>query len=156
MVCEGNYLKFKLLFSFLLILMVLAGCTSEKKFTVDDVKKVKLELQEKETNQEGISYTIQLVNGSNYVIKQNNVYVSFPIKHGESGFKGNEYQVEATGNKLNIQPGEKITLTVFMPFEGLGDKTLFGIDHPEIKLRGYMETVDDEHLFTTGGSLMKG
>lgn len=135
--------------------MLLAGCASEKTFTLDDVGKVNLKLLEKEALQEGISYTIQLVNGSDYVIKQNNVYVSFPIKHGESGYKGNEYQVEETGNKLDIQPGEKITLTVFMPFEGLGDKTLFGIDHPEIKLRGYMETVYDEHLFTTGGSLIK-
>lgn len=52
-------------------------------------------------------YTIKLSNDSDFVIRQNNVYVSFPIKTGEMGFKENEYKVEADGNKLNIQPGKR-------------------------------------------------
>ncbi|MFF2176442.1 hypothetical protein ACFVT8_08290 [Lysinibacillus sp. NPDC058147] len=151
----GSSLKIKLLFSFIFILVLLAGCASDKEFTLNDVKKIKLELIKKETLKEGISYSIKLINDSDYVIKQNNVLVSFPIKRGESGYKENEYKVEADGNKLDIQPGEKVTLNVFMPFEGMGDKTLLGIDNPSIKLKGYMETVDAKHQFTMGGDLIK-
>ncbi|MFJ7941854.1 hypothetical protein ACIQYG_25835 [Peribacillus sp. NPDC096622] len=148
-------MKFKLLSSFILILVLLAGCVSEKKYTLNDIRKIKLELIEKKTLEEGISYSIKLINGSDYVIKQNNVFVSFPIKHGESAYKGNEYKVEAKGNKLDIQPGEKITLNVFMPFEGMGDKSMLGIDNPSIQLIGYMETVDNKQQFSTGGDLIK-
>lgn len=151
----GISLNLKLLLSVILTLVLLAGCVSEKKITVNDMEKIKLDLIEQKTLEEGISYSIRLTNGSDYVIKQNTVFVSFPLKHGESAYKGNEYTVEATGNKLDIQPEEKITLNVFMPFEGMGDKSLLGIDNPNIQLKGYMHTVDEEHHFTTGGSLNK-
>lgn len=58
------------------MLIVLAGCDSEKEFTLNDIQKVKLELIEKETLKEGLSYSIKLINDSDYVIKQNNVFVS--------------------------------------------------------------------------------
>ena len=148
-------MNLKLLSSFILTLVLLAGCVSEQNITVDDMKNIKLELIEQQTFEEGISYSIKLTNGSDYVIKQNTVFVSFPIKQGESAFKGNEYTVEAKGNKLDIQPGEKITLNVFMPFEGMGDKSLLGLDNPNIQIKGYLHTIDEEHHFTTGGSLIK-
>ncbi|PJO42871.1 hypothetical protein [Lysinibacillus xylanilyticus] len=148
-------MNLKLLSSFILTLVLLAGCVSEQNITVDDIKNIKLKLIEQQTFEEGISYSIKLTNGSDYVIKQNTVFVSFPIKHGESAYKGNEYTVEAKGNKLDIQPGEKITLNVFMPFEGMGDKSLLGLDNPNIQIKGYLHTIDEEHHFTTGGSLIK-
>lgn len=82
------------------------------------------------------------------MIKQNNVF-------GENAYKGNEYKVEAKGNKLDIQPGEKDTLNVFMPFEGMGDQSLLGIDNPIIQLKGFMEVIDDKHQLTTVGALIK-
>ncbi|MFF2797036.1 hypothetical protein [Lysinibacillus xylanilyticus] len=148
-------MNLKLLSSFILSLVLLAGCVSERNITVDDMKNIKLELIEQQMFEEGISYSIKLTNGSDYVIKQNTVFVSFPIKHGESAYKGNEYTVEAKGNKLDIQPGEKITLNVFMPYEGMGDKSLLGLDNPNIQLKGFLHTIDEEHHFTTGGSLIK-
>ncbi|KKI91825.1 hypothetical protein WQ54_12705 [Bacillus sp. SA1-12] len=148
-------MKFKLLSSFLLISVLLAGCVNEKKATTYDYQKIRLELIEKKTLEEGISYSIKLINGSDFVIKQNNVFVSFPIKYGEAAYKGNEYKVEAKGNKLDIQPGEKVTLDLFMPFEGIGDKSLLGIDNPSIQLIGYIETVDNKHQFSVGGDLIK-
>ena len=151
----GISLNLKLLSSFILTLVLLAGCVSEKNITINDMDKIKLELIEQKTLEEGISYSIKLTNGSDYVIKQNNVFVSFPIKLGETGYKGNDYKVEAEGNKLDIQPGEKITLNVFMPFESMGDKSLLGIDNPSIQLVGYMKTVDGKHQFSTGGDLIK-
>ncbi len=148
-------MNLKLLSSFILTLVLLAGCVSEQNITVDDIKNIKLELIEQQTFEEGISYSIKLTNGSDYVLKQNTVFVSFPIKHGESSYKGNEYTVEAKGNKLDIQPGEKITLNVFMPYEGMGDKSLLGLDNPNIQIKGYLHTIDEDHHFTTGGSLIK-
>ncbi|WP_433594877.1 hypothetical protein [Lysinibacillus xylanilyticus] len=148
-------MNLKLLSSFILTLVLLGGCVSEQNITVDDIKNIKLELIEQQTFEEGISYSIKLTNGSDYVIKQNTVFVSFPIKHGESAYKGNEYTVEAKGNKLDIQQGEKITLNVFMPYEGMGDKSLLGLDNPNIQIKGYLHTIDEEHHFTTGGSLIK-
>ena len=148
----GITLNLKLLLSFILTLVLLAGCVSEKKITVNDMGKIKLDLIEQKTLEEGISYSIKLTNGSDYVVKQNTVFVYFPIKPSGSS---NKYTVEATGNKLDIQPEEKITLNVFMPFEGMGDKSLLEIDNPVIQLKGYMHTVDEEHHFTTGGSLIK-
>ncbi|MFJ7183754.1 hypothetical protein [Lysinibacillus xylanilyticus] len=148
-------MNLKLLSSFILTLVLLAGCVSKQNITVDDIKNIKLELIEQQTFEEGISYSIKLTNGSDYVIKQNTVFVSFPIKHGESAYKGNEYTVEAKGNKLDIQPGEKITLNVFMPYKGMGDKSLLGLDNPNIQIKGYLHTIDEEHHFTTGGALIK-
>jgi len=148
-------MKMKLLFTSLLVLVLLSGCVSEKTFTTNDIEKIKLALTKTETFENGLSYTIKLKNDSDFIIKQNNVFVSYPIKQGESGLKGNPYTVEAEGNKLDIQPGEEITLHVFMPFEGLGDQSLLGIDNPDIQLKGFIETVDNEHFFSTGGSLIK-
>ncbi|MFJ3386906.1 hypothetical protein [Lysinibacillus sp. NPDC086135] len=64
----------KVLSSFSFILVLLVGCDSEKKFTLNDIQKVKLELIEKETLKEGISYSIKLINDSDYV--------SFMMKEG--------------------------------------------------------------------------
>lgn len=148
-------MNFKLLSSFILTLVLLVGCVSKQNITVNDMENIKLELIEQQTFEEGLSYSIKLTNSSDYVINQNTVFVSFPIKHDENAYKGNEYTVEAKGNKLNIQPGEKITLNVFMQFEGMGDKSLLGLDNPNIQLKGYLHTIDEEHHFTTGGSLIK-
>ncbi|MFJ7667394.1 hypothetical protein ACIQXI_09805 [Lysinibacillus sp. NPDC097195] len=148
-------MKIKLFCTSLLILVLLSGCVNKETFTTNDIEKIKLALIKTETLENGISYTINLKNDSDFVIKQNNVFVSFPIKLGESGLKDNKYTVEAEGNKLDIQPGEEITLHVLMPFEGIGDQSVLGIDNPNIQLKGYIETVDNEHQFSTGGSLIK-
>ncbi|NRD78517.1 hypothetical protein HPT25_14215 [Bacillus sp. BRMEA1] len=102
-----------------------------------------------------IVYYIKLTNDSDFVIKQNNVFISFPIKVGQGGYKGNAYKVEAKGNKLDIQPGEEITLNAFMPFEGLGDKSLLRIDNPSIQINGYLDKLDNEHKFISGEDLIK-
>lgn len=146
-------MNFKLLSYFLLILVLLAGCVNEQKATTSDYKKIRLELIKKETLEEGILYSIKLINGSDFVIKQNNVFVSYPIRIKKDAFKGNEYKVEANGNKLDIKPGEEIVLDVFMPFEGIGDKSLLAIDKPNIHLTGYLEKVDNKHRFSIGGEL---
>ena len=61
----------------------------------------------------GTAYTLALKNTSHYLIKQNSVYLSYPIKQGESGGgMMNKCKVEATGNKIDIKPNEEVTLNV--------------------------------------------
>ncbi|WP_121614263.1 hypothetical protein [Mesobacillus foraminis] len=151
-------MKIKLLFSLALILtLLLVGCVNKQtpEITTDDINKISFDLIKKQTLKEGISYSIRLVNQSDFVIKQNDVFVYYPIKTKSGGSKGNEYKIEAKGNKLDIMPGGKITLDVFMPFEGMGDKSLLVIEYPHIQLIGYLETVDNKHQFSIGGDLIK-
>ncbi|GGI17975.1 hypothetical protein [Gottfriedia solisilvae] len=143
----------KIKFMSILILMVflLTGCTQEIK--LNDIEKIKVELVKKEKRPGIIIYTIKLINGSDYVLKQNNVYVSFPIEINQNAHKGNEYKVEVKGNKLDIQPGEEYTMHVIMPLEGI-DKSVLALDTPSYELKGYLEKVDNKHLFSVGGALL--
>ncbi len=133
------------------MVFLLTGCTQEIK--LNDIEKIKVELVKKEKRPGIIIYTIKLINGSDYVLKQNNVYVSFPIEINQNAHKGNEYKVEVKGNKLDIQPGEEYTMHVIMPLEGI-DKSVLALDTPSYELKGYLEKVDNKHLFSVGGALL--
>lgn len=150
-------MKIKYLSIVLLTLSLLTGCANKnsKEISTEDLQKIKYELIKKQTLNGAISYSIALINSSDFVIKQNNVFISYPIKIKEGIYKGNDYKVEALGNKLDIQPGEKITLNVFMSFEGIGDKSLLGIENPSIQITGYLGNMDNKHKFTIGGDLIK-
>lgn len=140
-------MKIKFLISFMFIILFIVGCSNEQsvKVTFDDIEKIKLKLVEKQEMKDGISYTIKLENDSDYVIKQNNVYLYYPIKT-ENGSKGNEFKVEAEGNKLNIEPNEEVTLNVFTPFVGMSNPELL-VDEPAIEIKGYTAKVDISHSF---------
>jgi len=133
------------------MVFLLTGCTQEIK--LNDIEKIKVELVKKEKRPDIIIYTIKLINGSDFVLKQNNVYVSFPIEINQNAHKGNEYKVEVKGNKLDIQPGEEYTMHVIMPLEGI-DKSVLALDTPNYELKGYLEKVDNKHLFSVGGALV--
>lgn len=150
--------KYLYLSIILIIIMLLVGgyiIQNKAEVSIEDYKKINLELINKQSSKKGLSYNIKLINGSDFVIKQNNIYVSFPIKTGELSSKGNEYKVEANGNKLDIQPGEEVTLNVYMPFQGIGDTSLLEIESPEIQLIGYLDSVNDKNRFSVGGDLIK-
>jgi hypothetical protein len=150
-------LKIKYISIFLLALALLVGCDNENKeeISTNDVQKIKFELIKKQTLEGVNSYSIKLINDSDFVIKQNNVFVYYPIKINTDSSKGNEYKVEAKGNKLDIQPREKIILNVLMPFEGMGDQSLLRIDNPSIQINGYLGKIDNKHKFSIGGDLIK-
>lgn len=149
----GILLKIKFLFSFIFIILFTVGCSNEQKVKVtsDDIEKIELTLVEKQEMKDGISYSIKLVNNSKYVIKQNNVYLYYPIKT-ENGSKGNDFKVEAKGNKLNIEPNEEVALTIFTPFVGMNNPELL-VEEPSIEIKGYIEKVDISHSFGKIGSL---
>lgn len=150
-------MNFKNLSIILLSLLLLSGCSNENKeaISTNDVQKISWELIKEQTMDGVIVYTIKLINGSDFVIKQNNVFVSYPIITTTNANKSNEYKVEVKGNKLDIQPGEKITLHALMPMEGMGDKSLLRIDDPHIQINGYLDKVDNKHKFSIGGNLIR-
>ncbi|MDP5274976.1 hypothetical protein [Chengkuizengella axinellae] len=124
------------------------GCAKDEFVaTLNDIQSIKIELIEKVELKDGVSYSIKLINESEFNLKQNNVYLSYPIKT-ERGSSGNEFKVEATGNRTNIEPNEQIILNLFTPFEGMSDPNLL-IETPYIEINGYFDEVDDKNLFTS-------
>lgn len=71
----------------------------------------------------GTGYVIKIKNVSPYLIKQNSVYISYPIKHGSSQTMNN-CKIEATGNKINIKPNEVVILNAFIPCENYESMTI--------------------------------
>ena len=97
----------------------------------------------------GIQYSILLKNTSGLLIKQNTIYISYPVVNGNS-ITMNQYKVETTGNKLDIHPDEEVELTVFMPYQEnqITDKVSYEIE-------GYFEKVENLNHFEQSGSLDK-
>lgn len=120
--------------------------------TTPDLKKITIKLDNQKSVNDGISYSLKLVNNSDYTIKQNNVFMSYPLKQN-NGYTGNEYKVEAEGNKLDIKPGEEIELKVFAPSKGVGDKSSLSFDAPNIEVEGYLETVSEKSKFSFNKSI---
>ncbi|WP_339291196.1 hypothetical protein MKY48_23635 [Paenibacillus sp. FSL W8-0187] len=102
----------------ILCLLISVSCSNKREVTTDDIDNIKLELIEQTEEANGKVFTLKLHNKSSHIIVQNIVYLSFPIKV-ENGFRGNDFKIEARNNKLNINPGEELLLTVFAPKESM-------------------------------------
>lgn len=119
----------------------------------EEMDKIKLEVVSKSELPEGIGYAIKLKNGSSFLIKQNTVYISYPVRNGNSGYTLNKAKVEAVGNKLDIRPGEVITLNAFIPDAFDSDK----VDQHRLQyeMKGYINEVKDSNYFEqSGGDLL--
>ena len=119
----------------------------------EEMDKIKLEVVSKSKLPEGIGYAIKLKNGSLFLIKQNTVYISYPVRNGNSGYTSNKAKVEAVGNKLDIRPGEEITLNAFIPDAFDSDK----VDQHRLQyeIKGYINEVKDlNHFEQSGGDLL--
>ncbi|KQU25083.1 hypothetical protein [Priestia megaterium] len=147
-------MKIKLFFLMLLTFTFLISCSNQKA-TKEPYSDIKLELIKEQKLDKGISYEIKLINNSNAVLKQNNVYVYYPIEKRENVYGNNPYKVEAEGNKLDIKPGEKVTLNVFMPLQGIQNQSNIETKKPVIQLKGYLDEVNNENRFSIGGDLHK-
>lgn len=115
----------------------------------EDMDKIKLEIVSKSELPEGTSYTIKLKNGSSFLIKQNSVYVSYSVRNGNNRYTSNKAKVEAVGNKLDIRPGEEITLSAFIPNVFESDK----VDQHRLQyeIKGYINEVKDLSHFEQSG-----
>ena len=98
----------------------------------------------------GTRYTLTLKNTSIYNIKQNSVYISYPIING-NGLSMNNCKVEATGNKLDIKPNEEVTLFAFIPLENYKENESLDINRPQYELKGYFNEVIPINHFEQGG-----
>lgn len=137
--------------SLLLIAIIAVICIfsrSKNKFK-DSPRDIDIYVTNIQQSSIGTQYAILMKNTSRFLIKQNTVYISYPIINGNS-ITMNKYKVETTGNKLDIEPDEKVELSVFMPYQGdqIIDKVCYEIE-------GYFEKVDNLNHFEQSGSLDK-
>lgn len=101
----------------------------------------------------GTSYTLVLKNASRYLIKQNSVYLSYPIIQGESR-QTNKCKVEAAGNNIDIKPNEEVTLNVFIPSEDYKDNNKIDSNRPQFEIEGYLNEINTLTHFGKSGDLI--
>jgi hypothetical protein len=129
------------------------GCSNIKEAnTIDISEKIKITLANTSKLPEGTGYSLKLKNNSPYMIKQNVVYVSYPIKSG-NGVRSNKCKVEAIGNKLDIKPNEEVMLSVFMPIEHYKDNPYLDTENPQLEIIGYINKVTEENRFQRIGDI---
>lgn len=86
-------MKIKYMHFIVCMVIIAVGCSKDQTmiFTPNDIEKIELKLVDKQEQDDGISYSISLVNNSDYVIKQNSIFVYYQIKT-ENGSKGSGYE----------------------------------------------------------------
>lgn len=104
--------------------------------------------------QSGTGYSIVMKNASPYLIKQNSVYISYPIKHG-NGQTMNKCKVEATGNKIDIKPDEEVTLSVFIPCEDYENNNNIDSSRPQYEIERYVNEISNLTHFGQSGGFCK-
>ncbi|RDZ13826.1 hypothetical protein C3744_14900 [Priestia megaterium] len=136
----------------LALAILFAGRSKEEgKAPLRELEKIRINVIKEQKMKQGISYEMELLNKSDLTIKQNNVFLSYPLKI-KNGYSENKFKVLAEGNKLNIKPKQKVKLTAFLPYKGINKEAL-AIDEPDVKCIGYWNKIDDYHQFSFGGSL---
>lgn len=132
---------------------VIIGCSNiDNNQLPEEMAKIKLEVVSKSELPEGINYAIKLKNGSSFMIKQNAVYISYPVRNGSGGYISNKAKFEAEGNKLDIRPGEEITLSVFIP--NVFDSKKVDQYRLQYEIVGYINEVKElNHFGQSGGDL---
>lgn len=139
-----------LLILLLMSLTLITSCSNDTPHISEEVDQIKLELIEQKKDLNGMVYTLKLTNNSSKVIKQNNVYLSYPIKTS-NGSRSNVFKVEAENNKLNIETGEELILTVFAPKEMYVNNNNIDIDDPTIEIKGFINEVTEQNQFYKSG-----
>jgi hypothetical protein len=139
---------FIILFSFM---WITSGC-SKTQVTSNELDKIQIKLISTSIMPDGTAYALKLVNNSAYVIKQNNVYLSYPIKI-DHGSTSNHCKVEAQNNKINIKPKQQVLLNIFMQkCDYQGNDQLMS-ENPEIEFTGYFSQVAELNHFQKSGPL---
>lgn len=136
------------------ITLISSGCTSAKVTNLpEELEKIKLEVVTKSELPEGISYSIKLTNGSSLVIKQNNVYISYPMHIGENTKSLNKAKIEAEGNKIDIRPGDEVILNAFIP-DGIFNSDKVDLSILQYEIKGYIGEVKDVNRFGRSGDVL--
>lgn len=115
------------------LFMGTVGCSQALHFTLDDVEKVSIEIIEERSTEDGISYTLKLMNQSKYT--------------------STDVRIITRNNRLDIKPNEEVLLTAHVPKEIYEGNPLIHIDRPYAEIVGYFEEVENERRFTHYGPL---
>ena len=131
-----------------ILVLFLAGCSEKttKAINPEELDKIEIKVLNISNLPEGNGYQLKLINSSSYIIKQNSVYISYPIKKG-TGSSWNKSKVEAIGNKLSINPNEEVILNVFIQKEVYEDNKYLDTEYPEIEFVGYVKEVTELNRF---------
>lgn len=112
------------------------------------IDNIKIEIVEESILPEGISYSLKLKNESTEELIQNNVFVSLPIANEDrSKSMMNKCKIEATGNRLNILPGEEVVLNAFIQSENYIENKYLEVENPHIQIVGYINELKDTSQF---------
>lgn len=136
----------------LILLICISGCNPGIKGMDREVEAITIKIVDTRIQEREIVYTLKLKNGSSYIIKQNAVYLSYPIILSPSSSMTNKCKVEATGNKLDIKPDEEVLLTVIMPNECFKNNPKIDSLHPSLEINGYFDKVTQSNHFTQSGA----
>lgn len=139
-----------ILFMVFILSFLTTGCGYKNKIDAENIAQQidKITVQIVNSNQfiDGTHYSLKLKNGSSYLIKQNEVYLEYPILKS-NGSRSNECKIEATGNKLDIAPNEEVVLNAFMPIENYENNQLIDARHPALHIKGYLNEVKEINHF---------
>lgn len=146
-------LRFLSFFIVISIIIIISGCSKQTEKAIDSnvLDKIQIKVLNISKLNTGNGYSLKLINSSPYLIKQNSVYISYPIK-SDTGSAWNKCKVEATGNKLNIKPNEEVLLNVFIQKEVYDSNKYLDIDNPQIEFICYINDVSEMNRFNKMGS----
>ena len=138
-----------------LVIFIMIGCSrkpdSKKMF---DDSLLQISIVKKQVTPEGFAYQVSFKNKTPFIVKNNAVYLSFPIKMGQSGLRTNPFKIEADDIKGNIdyvKPGDEVILSIYAPVKEVFSETkLIDLEHPSIDAKGYVLQGEKEIRYMKG------
>ncbi|MGG3306745.1 hypothetical protein ABER23_04880 [Paenibacillus lautus] len=79
------------------------------------------------------------------------IFVILCLLISVSCIRGNDFKIEARNNKLNINPGEELLLTVFAPKEMYEGNHNIDLEDPHIEIKGFLNEVTEINQFNMIG-----
>lgn len=142
-----------LLIAIAAITIVTPGCANQQQTEFDPEKmSIQIKIVKETELPEGKAYVLKMENKSPYVIKQNSVFLSYPII-SENVQKSNTCKVEAEGNKLDINPNESVNLNLFVNKANFESRKDLDTENPEIEFKCYINEVNEATRYEQSGSL---
>jgi hypothetical protein len=136
----------------LMLTALLSGCNSNSTINTEEIDKINIKIVNHSEQPDGVTFSLQLINGSSHVILQNNVFLSFPFKvENGKGQVGNNFKIKAIKNKLNIKPKEEVLLIVFAPKKEYEHNENLDVNHPYIEIEGYFDKLSSNNQFSKSG-----
>ena len=134
--------------------LISTGCSSTRVTGFpEEMDKIKVEVVSRSELPDGTAYSIKLSNGSPFLIKQNNVYISYPFRTGNNGTSLNKAKIEAEGNKIDIRSGDEVILNAFIPV-GIFDSNKVDLSILQYEIKGFIEEVKDINKFARLGDVL--